>query len=431
MSVQASRPGWSPSPRSGGDHERARILAVDSRLLTATCRPGSAKARHGAASSKGCLPSASCRATQSARSCSGRSPDESSCPSTVGSASPPFSSSAAVKWRYRQSWVFSALSGPTVLRLPRRGARSRAPVPQRRTDRDVRRIPARRPLLPAGHPRANPDGHLRAPSGWITAATKAEVRAALGTQVAQFVTELTASRAPATEDEEREEEVTGGHPLFAALAAHYQNRRKSHRQVCDQLLNEYLAGRQEADFNLDHHWETLTSLYRTYQLTRAERTGFRAELGSFKRRFTVNRRLSTALNNPNTISTWYRVWRHLSEEYALPRDLSFGRLSEEFEALRKARKTGGAFQVVLRGARGVRLYRREEQGASPDPEALATRTLPSHATEGSTAPLLARDQKYVIWYRAGGQCEWVEEETRCPVELPKPPTTELAMPTTS
>ena len=69
-----------------------------------------------------------------------------------------------------------------------------------------------------------------------TPLTKAEVRAALGTEVAIFVGDLTKSKATVTDDEELEEDSTGGHPFFASLGAHYRNRRKSHRQVCDQLL---------------------------------------------------------------------------------------------------------------------------------------------------------------------------------------------------
>ncbi len=249
---------------------------------------------------------------------------------------------------------------------------------------------------------------------------KAEVRGALGTEVAQFVTELTHSKAPATEDEDLEEDSSAGHPFFASLGVHYRNRRKSHRQVCDQLLNEYLNGDTEADFNLDHHWETLTGLYRTYAMKAQERAGFRAELTSFRKAFMVQGRLSTGLQNPNSICTWYRVWRHMRAEYALPAQVSFGARAETFEAARLAHKLDEPFKsyATALAASGYTAQRNRERARIVREWLLAD--LPKMRLKDPQR-LFNRDQKYVIWHRAGGRCEWIGTTgSRCTTLIRQP-----------
>ena len=185
------------------------------------------------------------------------------------------------------------------------------------------------------------------------------------------------------------------------------------------VANEFLEGDTDADFNLNHHWETLTALYRTHALKGNEREGFRKELASFRRAFLVGGRLSTALNNPNTISTWYRVWRHMRTEYALPNSVSFGAQSEQFEADRLANKSTEPYKsyATALAASGYTAERNRER-AKIVREWLLER-LPKLALKDPTR-LFNRDQRYVIWHRAGGQCQWVDNDLRCEVTVASP-----------
>lgn len=107
--------------------------------------------------------------------------------------------------------------------------------------------------------------------------TKTEIRAALGGQVCDFVTELTSGGNVQDEENEEVPEERSNHQFFRELAI--RNSRKAHRNVCDILLHEYLSpGR-------DKHWSSLEALYRdkAATLSEKEKNGFRDSLSRFRR----------------------------------------------------------------------------------------------------------------------------------------------------
>ncbi len=252
-----------------------------------------------------------------------------------------------------------------------------------------------------------------------TPLNKAEVRAALGTSVANFITDVTAATAPPTEDEESEDLVVGAHKFFTDLTTHYASRRKSHRQVCDQLLNESLNGDSSEDFNLDHHWETLTNLYRTHQLKESEKAAFKKQLTAFDKAFTVDGRLSTALNKPNVISTWFRVWSYFHENFATDPRIPFGALSEEFEKTRLESKDIEPYRTFKSAidSSGYTSGKNKERA-----RIIREWILEKYPTLKlkDKQRLFTADQKYVIWHRAEGQCQMETNNKRCSIKIGNP-----------
>lgn len=253
-----------------------------------------------------------------------------------------------------------------------------------------------------------------------TPLNKAEVRAALGTPIANYVTELTTSgpQVVAGEDVGDDDEVAeatrnSAHPFFRSLSVLVRNRRKIHRQICDQLLNEFLKGDILAEFSLDNHWETLSTLYRTHELSEAERKAFYRQLTSFRNAFSKDGKLSAALKSANQISTWFRVWRYMHAHYATKPRIDFFVLSQRFEAERSKRKDEQPYKdyATALSASGYTAPRNRERARIIRHWLLEQ--LPKLEYKDPKR-LFSIDQKWVIWYRADGQCEWVDPSgSRC------------------
>lgn len=106
------------------------------------------------------------------------------------------------------------------------------------------------------------------------ALTKTEVRAALGGELCEFVTELTSGTA--VQDEEADEELSK-HEFFKMLAKNMPNRRKAHRNMADIMVHEILYPGE------DKHWSSLETMYRdkAHGLTRAQKNACHSQIRKF------------------------------------------------------------------------------------------------------------------------------------------------------
>ena len=253
-----------------------------------------------------------------------------------------------------------------------------------------------------------------------TPLTKAEVRAALGGELCDFVSELTSPLMPVTEDtelEDTDEPESSGHTFFRLLGRNLKNRRKSHRAVCDYLIAEYSRPGE------DKHWQALLDLYREKATTLKpkEKEGFRTALTSFTNAALVQGKdgkvLSPHIESAFLIVTFFRAWRELSTEYALPSDYRFADDLDRFENERNEKRRdetwAANFSSALSNA-GYAKNRSDERHAI-----FMTWLLNHHAdlTLRDPARTFTREQKLAIFLRAGRQCEWVENGVRCPVRF--------------
>jgi hypothetical protein len=251
-----------------------------------------------------------------------------------------------------------------------------------------------------------------------TPLNKAEIRAALGGGVRDFVSELTAPYRPPVEDEEEAEveERPEGHRFFQLLSKHLKNRRKSHRSVCDLLLHEYLHA------GSDKHWQSLLDMYRADSLTDSKKKAFRTELSNFTAASLVGKRqgpiLSPHLASAYLILTFFRAWRTLRETYALPRSFHFADEIDRFEKWRQAaQKTdlrAGNFTQALSNA-GYAKNRTDERH-----EILMAWLLKEQSglVPKDKARSFDREQKLAVWWRADKRCEWREGSGgRCTLEF--------------
>ena len=195
--------------------------------------------------------------------------------------------------------------------------------------------------------------------------------------------------------------MASAHPFFRALAAHYHNRRKSHRQVCDQLLTSTCEA-----IPTPNSTSTITGRHSRRGVqdspTKGEGTdGFTAELTGFRRAFTTvgaplprlfRHRTSSrpgtecgATSGLSTRSPSSFVWcpgREVRGRSALPtREMSRSSLLR----LRLPHLDTPHSGIVNGHASSV-------SGSS---------TSCLHLTRKDPKRLYSRDQKYVIWYQRG------------------------------
>ena len=99
------------------------------------------------------------------------------------------------------------------------------------------------------------------------------------------LTSVTQPQDTEDDEEEAEEDEAPHHPFFEELSRNLKNRRKSHRNVCDTMLHEFLYPGQ------DKHWSSLEKMYRdkARTLTSAEKTEFSAVLKKFLKAVQVRR----------------------------------------------------------------------------------------------------------------------------------------------
>jgi hypothetical protein len=256
--------------------------------------------------------------------------------------------------------------------------------------------------------------------------TKTEVRAALGGELCDFVTELTSGPVSQSLDDDGDEEeqtLPSRHSFFFDLSPNLANRRKSHRNVADILIHEHLYP------GLDKHWSSLEKMYREKQTTLSERekASFRKVLG----RFHKASRISTAgkkvlmpqLRSAHFIQTVFRAWKDLSDNYDMPSSFTFARAIASFEAERVDNADDVPwvqFTAALSNA-GYAQNRIQERH-----DILMSYILAKHPS----AKFKARDakrtfsieQKIAIWERAEHNCEFKDENTneRCKAKFEHP-----------
>ena len=161
---------------------------------------------------------------------------------------------------------------------------------------------------------------------------KAEIRAALGGLLCDFVTELTYGAKVVDEGEDFEEQPSK-HPFFKEISL--RNTRKAHRTLADVLLHEFLYP------GTNKHWTSLEKMYldNAKSLTAKEKRGFLSSLGKFQKQiqFEENgeKKLLPQLRSTFLILSFFRAWRELSEHYALPDGFDFAESVKEFERLRQ------------------------------------------------------------------------------------------------
>ena len=251
-----------------------------------------------------------------------------------------------------------------------------------------------------------------------TPLNKAEVRAALGGELCDFVSELTSPPALVTEDaelEEGDEPETAGHTFFKLLSRNLRNRRKSHRAICDYLIAEYLRPGE------DKHWQSLLDLYREKATTLRprEREGFRAALSSFTTACMVQgregRALSPHIESAFLIVTFFRAWRELASSYALPGGYRFTEELDLFEQERRERRRDESWAANFSSALSNAGYAKSRSDERH--EIFMSWLLARHPDLQLKDPNRAftREQKLTIFLRATRRCEWVDGADRCPV----------------
>jgi hypothetical protein len=253
-----------------------------------------------------------------------------------------------------------------------------------------------------------------------TPLNKAEVRAALGGELCDFVSELTSPLAPVTEDSELEdgdEPEISGHTFFKRLSRNLKNRRKSHRAVCDYLLAEHLRPAE------DKHWQSLLDLYREKATTlrSREKDAFRAALTSFTKACEVQGRdgptLSPHLDSAFLIVTFFRAWVDLSSNYALPANYRFPEDLDHFEDDRAERKRDEAWAANFSAALSNAAYAKNRSDERH--EIFMSWLLKRHSSVALKDPnrAFSREQKLAIFLRADRQCEWKDEDERCEIKF--------------
>lgn len=235
--------------------------------------------------------------------------------------------------------------------------------------------------------------------------TKAEIRAALGGKLCDFVTELT-SDIRLSEDEESMVEDNSKHPFFKVI--NLPNTRKTHRNLCDVLLHENLYPGQ------DKHWTSLETMYldKSSTLTEAEKESFRLSLNRFYKAIKGDQKISYQLKSTYLILTFYKAWKELIETIALPAEFNFLSIIEDFEKQRISYKDEIPW-VIFTSALSNAGYAKNR---------LDTRhhilmnfiliKFPELVLKDQQR-LFSTSQKLAIWERANHQCEWIDNGIRC------------------
>lgn len=242
--------------------------------------------------------------------------------------------------------------------------------------------------------------------------TKTEVRAALGGKLCDFVTELT-SEVKIGIDDSDEEELPSRHPFFQKVSV--RNVRKAHRNIADVLLHEYLYPGQ------DKHWSSLEGMYfdkATTLTEEEEESGFRGVLGRFQRAVEIvesgQRIMLPQLRSTFLILTFFKAWREITDEYALPQDFSFPEIVRSFETQR-VEKPEEVPWVNFTAALSNAGYAQNRINVRHDIlMSYILRKFPNLIPKDRTRRNFTEAQKIAIWDRAERQCEWLEEDgQRC------------------
>jgi hypothetical protein len=245
--------------------------------------------------------------------------------------------------------------------------------------------------------------------------TKAEVRAALGGKLCEFVTELTTPIRPTGTDDDESDEEESRHSFFKEV--NMANTRKAHRNLCDVLLHESLYPGQ------DKHWSSLESMYldRSSTFTVKDRDQFRKQLNGFYRDVQIKvgkeKTIIQQLRTTFLILTYFRAWLELQSIYAVPADVSFSDIVHTFEKERRAHQNAIPW-VNFNAALSNAGYARNRTAQRH--EILMSFILRRHPDirARDRRRLFTPEQRLAIWERAGGRCEWRRGQSRCEAVFP-------------
>lgn len=243
--------------------------------------------------------------------------------------------------------------------------------------------------------------------------TKTEVRGALGGKLCEFITSLTSNSIRSDSDDESGVEEQSAHPFFVALASNLRNTRKSHRNVADILLHEFL---NPGD---DKHWSSLEAMYRDYskKFDKRKQDQFSETLKrfaqDFSRKIDGESVLSPQLRTAYMILTVFRCWSELRSSYELPKKISFPDLLKDFEGQR-AKKNPEVNFVKFTAALSNAGYAKNK---SDERYEILMGYFEGRIELGKTKSRDSRraftqQQKIAIWERANHQCQYIDPITK-------------------
>lgn len=244
--------------------------------------------------------------------------------------------------------------------------------------------------------------------------TKTEVRAALGGELCDFITELTSGTS--VQDEDTDDEEASKHEFFQKLAKNMPNRRKAHRNMADIMVHEVLYPGE------DKHWSSLESMYRekVSSLSKNEKKLCRDQIASFLKATTVNAKgtkiLMPQLKSAHLILSVFRAWVELNHDYDVPKDNSFSDAIRDFETQRQKYPDDKPW-INFTSALSNAGYAKNRISSRHD--ILMTFILQNiksiEPKSRDSKRLFTTEQKIAIWENANHQCEWVDTKTgdRC------------------
>lgn len=249
--------------------------------------------------------------------------------------------------------------------------------------------------------------------------TKTEVRAALGGELCEFVTNLT-SPITISDDADDSDEPPSKHSFFKDLNNNFPNRRKAHRNVCDILLHEILYQNQ------DKHWTSLETMYRDKMrgFTETQKTNFTTILGKFHRAVMTNveneKVILPQLRGAHFILTVFKAWHDLYEQYNIPAEFNFAQTIADFETQRASNPDDIPW-INFTAALSNAGYSKNRIITRHDIlMAKLLNNCPSATTKQRDIRTFTIAQKIAIWEKADRQCEWLEDNERCSETFPNP-----------
>ena len=249
--------------------------------------------------------------------------------------------------------------------------------------------------------------------------SKTEIRAALGGKLCDFVSELTTDSI--IENDDSDDEIPK-HKFFKLLSSNIPNRRKSHRNVADIMLHEYLYP------NKNKHWSSLEGMYREKfsQFTDAEKNGFRKLLSCFqksvsKQKDNGEKTIIKQLSRVHFLLTVFKVWLELKKKYDLPGNFIFYKQIIDFEVERESFPDDVPwinFTSALSNAGYAedRIRKRHDIMLTY----ILKRNKEIKIKERDRRRLFTLHQKIAIWERANHQCQFEENGERCDKTFPNP-----------
>lgn len=194
--------------------------------------------------------------------------------------------------------------------------------------------------------------------------------------------------------------------FFKALSENLVNRRKSHRNVADVLMHEYLYP------NTDKHWSSLQTMYqdKSSSLTELEKDEFKKLLTQFYKEMTIKKNgksiLIPQLRTAYFILSVFKGYIDTKEKYTMPKGFKYVETIREFETIRASNKKDIEFlrfTSALSNA-GYAFNRIQERH-----DILMSFILQKHQSakpkHQKGKRLFTIEQKIAIWELAKGKCQ--------------------------